>query len=170
MHYIMSVPESIQDRAMRKLRLVLLLISTLISGPASYSASAPAPEPIQRGEELQASSAEVGEYGGTLAVGQRGEPKTLNPVTAAEAPSREVIGRMMADLVHINRVTQQTEPALASSWKLSKDGRSFTVNLRRGIRFSDGHPFSANDVVFSFRLYLDEKIHSSNRDLLIIGG
>jgi len=155
---------------MRKFRFVLLLISTLLSGLASSSATAPAPAPVQRGEELQISSAELGEYGGTLVVGQRGEPKTLNPVTAADTPSREAIGRMMADLVHINRVTQQTEPALASSWKLSKDGRSFTVKLRRGIRFSDGHPFSANDVVFSFRLYLDEKIHSSNRDLLIIGG
>lgn len=155
---------------MRKFRLLLLLISTLISGLTSYATSAPAPEPIQRGEDLLTSSAEVGEYGGTLVVGQRAEPKTLNPITAADTPSREVIGRMMADLVHINRVTQKTEPALASSWKLSKDGRSFIVRLRRGIRFSDGHPFSADDVVFSFQLYLDEKIHSSNRDLLIIGG
>ena len=155
---------------MHKFKLLPLVLLTLLSGLAGYAASALAPEPVQRGEELQVSSAELGEYGGTLVVGQRGEPKTLNPITAADAPSREVIGRMMADLVHINRVTQRTEPALASSWKLSKDGRSFIVNLRRGIRFSDGHPFSANDVVFSFRLYLDEKIHSSNRDLLIIGG
>jgi len=154
---------------MRKSSLALLIL-TLTLGTAGYAASAPAPEPIQRGEDLQVSSAEVGEYGGTLVIGQRAEPKTLNPVAAADAPSREVIGRMMADLVHINRVTQKTEPALASSWKLSKDGLSFTVKLRRGIRFSDGHPFSADDVLFTFRLYLDEKIHSSNRDLLIIGG
>ena len=152
---------------MRKLAMIPLLISTALVAAAS---SAPTPEPIQRGEDLQISSAEVGQYGGTLVVGQRAEPKTLNPVTATDAPSREVIGRMMGDLVHINRVTQQTEPALASSWTLSKDGRSFTVKLRRGIRFSDGYPFNADDVVFSFRLYLDEKVHSPNRDLLIIGG
>jgi len=142
----------------------------VILGIASHASSAPGPEPTQRGEELAISSADVGQYGGMLVVGQRAEPKTLNPLTATDAPSREVIGRMMADLVHINRVTQQTEPALASSWKLSTDGRSFTVKLRRGVRFSDGYPFSADDVVFSFRLYLDEKIRSSNRDLLIIGG
>jgi peptide/nickel transport system substrate-binding protein len=76
----------------------------------------------------------------------------------------------MADLVHINRVTQKTEPALAMGWKLAKDGRSFTVKLRHGIRFSDGQPFNADDVLFSFRVYLDEKIHSPQRDLLIIGG
>ena len=155
---------------MRRFGTISGLITAVMFGVAGYASSAPSPEPIQRGEDLQISSAELGEYGGTLVVGQRAEPKTLNPVIATDAPSREVIGRMIGDLVHINRVTQQTEPALASSWKLSKDGRSFTVNLRRGIRFSDGRPFTADDVVFSIHLYLDEKVHSPNRDLLIIGG
>src|SRR5215472_13827 len=162
--------ESAQERAMRRFGTISGLITAVMFGVAGYASSAPPPEPIQRGEDLQISSAELGEYGGTLVVGQRAEPKTLNPVIATDAPSREVIGRMIGDLVHINRVTQQTEPALASSWKLSKDGRSFTVNLRRGIRFSDGRPFTADDVVFSIHLYLDEKVHSPNRDLLIIGG
>ena len=89
---------------------------------------------------------------------------------AADAPSREVIGRMMADLVHINRSTQKTNRRLRTSWKISPDGRSFTVKLRRGIRFSDGQPFNADDVVFTFQAYLDEKVHSPQRDLLIIGG
>ena len=152
-------------------RTVNTLISILIITSSSLLASsAPLPQPTQKGEDLMIGSAEVGSYGGTLVVGQRAEPKTLNPVMATDAPSREVIGRMQADLVHINRVTQKTEPALASSWKLSKDGRSFTLKLRRGIRFSDGQPFTADDVVFSFRVYLDEKIHSPQRDLLIVGG
>jgi peptide/nickel transport system substrate-binding protein len=153
-------------------RLVVPAFITLLSAlsPSLSASSAPLPQPVQKGEELQIASAEPGQYGGTLVVGQRGEPKTLNPVLAADAPSREVIGRMMADLVHINRATQKTEPALATSWKLSKDGRSFTVKLRRGIRFSDGQPFNADDVVFTFKAYLDEKIHSPQRDLLIVGG
>jgi peptide/nickel transport system substrate-binding protein len=142
----------------------------LLSSLSTLASSAPLPQSVQKGEELQIASSEVGEYGGTLVVGQRGEPKSLNPVLAADAPSREVIGRIMADLVHINRATQKTESALATSWNLSKDGRSFTVKLRRGIRFSDGQPFNADDVVFTFKAYLDEKIHSSQRDLLIIGG
>src|SRR5271166_3990241 len=116
-----------------------------------------APQPPQRGEELQTSDNQVGHYGGTLVIAQRSEPKTLNPVTAADAPSREVIGRMTADLIHINRDTQQTEPALAKSWSVSKDGRVFTIKLRHGLRFSDGQPFDADDVVFSFQLYLDDK-------------
>ncbi len=128
------------------------------------------PQPPQPGEELQITDNEVGRYGGSLVVAQGAEPKTLNPVTAADARSREVIGRMTADLIHINRDSQKTEPALAKSWTTSRDGRVFTLKLRRGLRFSDGQPFNADDVVFSFTVYLDEKIHSPQRDLLIVGG
>lgn len=131
---------------------------------------APGPQPLQKNEEVQVDSVSPGTYGGTLVVGQRAELKTLNPVTALDAPSREVIFRMMADLIHINRFTQKTEPALASSWKISPDGKRFTLKLRRGIRFSDGQPFDADDVVFTFKVYLDEKVHSPQRDLLIING
>src|SRR5207253_671641 len=103
-------------------------------------------------------------------IGGRAEPKTLNPVIATDTVSREVIGRMMADLIDIKRASQQTEPALAKSWKTSPDGRMFTLQLRKGIRFSDGHPFDADDVVFSFAVYMDENVDSPQRDLLIIDG
>jgi len=72
--------------------------------------------------------------------------------------------------VHINRFTQQTEPALAKSWKVSPDGLRYTLKLRRGLRFSDGHPVDADDVLFSFQVYLDEKVHAPQRDLLLVGG
>lgn len=100
----------------------------------------------------------------------RAEPKTLNPLIAIDAPSREVIGTMQADLVHINRATQLTEPALAKSWKISPDGLRYTLVLRRGLNFSDGHPLDVDDVLFTFRVYLDENVHASQRDLLIFDG
>jgi peptide/nickel transport system substrate-binding protein len=133
-------------------------------------ASAPAPEKPNSGEELAHATSVTGHYGGYLTVGERAEPKTFNPVIATDAISREVIGRMMADLIEINRASQQTEPALAKSWKTSSDGRIFTLQLRKGIRFSNGQPFDADDVVFSFAVYLDEKVDSPQRDLLIIDG
>ena len=109
-----------------------------------------------------------GRAGGNLVVALRTEPKTLNPVLSVDATSREVIGMLNADLVHINRRTQRTEPALAKSWTISRDGRRYILRLRKGIKFSDGVPFTADDVVFSFQLYLDEKLHSPQRDLLIL--
>jgi len=133
-------------------------------------AAAPAPQPLASSEQVQHVDGEIGKYGGRIVIGQRAEPKTLNPVTAADALSREVIGRCNADLISINRVSQKTEPGLAESWKISADGRIFTLKLRKGIRFSDGQSFGADDVVFSFSLYLDEAVASPQRDLLIIDG
>jgi peptide/nickel transport system substrate-binding protein len=148
--------------------LVCLLAGVCVAGASS--AENPAPENPGKNEELQRVADTSGRYGGHLTVGQRAEPKTLNPVIATDAVSREVIGRLNADLIEINRATQQTEPALAKSWKTSADGRIFTLQLRRGIRFSDGHAFDADDVIFSFAVYMDENIDSPQRDLLIIDG
>jgi peptide/nickel transport system substrate-binding protein len=100
----------------------------------------------------------------------RFEPRTLNWLVASDGGSREVLGFLMADLIHINRQTQQTEPALARSWKVSPDGLHWTLELRRGIQFSDGHPFDADDVLFTFAAIYDERVHSPQRDLLLLGG
>jgi len=112
----------------------------------------------------------TGHPGGKLVFATRTEPKTLNPVTATDAASREVINRMDADLIHINRASYRTEPALAKSWTVSSDGLRYVLELRHGLRFSDGHPCDADDVVFTYQVHLDEKVHSGERDLLTLGG
>ena len=148
----------------------LTLVVCLLAGVCLAGAPAPAPAASNSGEEVLQVAGVSGRYGGHLVVGERSEPKTLNPVIATDVVSREVIGRLMADLIDINRASQQTEPGLAKSWKISRDGRVFTLKLRKGIRFSDGQPFDADDVVFSFSVYMDEKVGSPQRDLLIIDG
>jgi len=120
--------------------------------------------------EFLVSKEPVGKRGGRLVLSLRAEPKTLNPIIAGDAPSREVIGAMQADLIHINRSSQLTEPGLAKSCKVSKDGLEYAIELRRGLQFSDGHAMDADDVLFTFRVYLDEAIHAPQRDLLIVGG
>ena len=138
---------------------VLLLAASLLAGKA---AAARVPQ------EFAVAQGEPGAAGGRLIVALRSEPKTLNPLFSIDATTREVIGAMQADLVHINRETQKTEPALAKSWSVSEGGRKYVLKLRRGLHFSDGSPFTADDVIFSFSLYLDEKLHSPQRDLLLI--
>jgi peptide/nickel transport system substrate-binding protein len=128
------------------------------------------PSLAQTAEERMVTDNAPGRSGGRLVVTLRSEPKTLNPVLAVDASSRDIIRCLTADLIHINRQTQKTEPALAKSWTVSRDGRQYTLRLRHGLRFSDGQPLDADDVVFSFRLYLDEKIDSPQRDLLVVGG
>jgi peptide/nickel transport system substrate-binding protein len=108
--------------------------------------------------------------GGQLIVAERSAPRTFNPVVVIDNFSRTIQERLFADLVHINRHTFRTEPSLAASWTVTPDGRTYTMNLRPGLKFSDGHPFTADDVVFTFDVYLDEKVHAPQRDLLIVGG
>ena len=106
--------------------------------------------------------------GGVLNVALRSDLKTFNPVTAIDAPSKEVLSQINADLLTINRATQQVEPRLAESWTHSKDGKQYIVNLRPNLKFSDGSPFLADDVVYSWNSYLNE--HAPQRELLLIDG
>lgn len=142
---------------------------------AALAAAAPIAVRVATAQAADASDAmvvdgDIGRSGGTLVVAARAEPKTFNPIAALDIPSRDVIWRMQADLIHINRETQRAEPALARSWTVSPDGLHYVLSLRHGVRFSDGHPFDADDVVFSFNAYLDERLHAAQRDLLLIGG
>ncbi len=125
---------------------------------------------VANAEDFQQVKCQIGRYGGRLVISQRSEPKTLNPLLAMDGASQEIIGLLTADLIHINRYSQQTEPALAMSWTVSADRRRYTLHLRRGLRFSDGSRFDADDVVFTFQCYLDERVHSPQRDLLVISG
>ena len=131
--------------------------------PAGY-----AQKQAQANEERMITENAPGHAGGRLSVALRSEPKTLNPALAEDEPSRDVIRCLSADLIHINRLSLKTEPALAKSWRVSRDGKQYTLELRRGLRFSDGQPFNADDVVFSFQVYLDERVDSSQRDLLVV--
>ncbi|HEY7508661.1 MAG TPA: ABC transporter substrate-binding protein, partial [Vicinamibacteria bacterium] len=132
---------------------------------------APLPAAAQGpGAEVLRTAGEPGRRGGRVVIALRSEPKTLNPVTSLDNASRDVIARLHANLVAIDRHTQGTVAALARSWSVSKDGRRYTVELRRGLRFSDGDPLDADDVVFSFECYLDPRNASPQRDLLVVGG
>jgi peptide/nickel transport system substrate-binding protein len=145
------------------LRAASAAVLALWSGAALGRGATPAADVLRTDHER-------GRAGGRLVVALRSEPKTLNPVTAVDVSSRDVLNRLHADLVHIDRETQRTVPALAKSWTVSADGRHYTLELRRGLRFSDGHPFDADDVVFSFESYLDERNGSPERDQLVVGG
>ena len=67
-------------------------------------------------------------------------------------------------LMRMNRQTQALEPELAQSWKVSKDGKQITFKLRSGISFSDGTPFSAEDVAYTVKQLMDPALHSPTGD------
>ena len=63
-------------------------------------------------------------------------------------------------LVRLNRTSQKIEPELAESWKMIDGGSQIIFQLRKGVKFSDGAPFDANDVVFTLNKLLDKSLVS----------
>jgi len=94
----------------------------------------------------------------------RAEPKTFDPLKVDDDASLTIRYLTGGVLVRVNRQTQGLEPELAESWKLSKDARQITFKLRRGLRFSDGAPFSADDVAYTVKRLMDPELHSSTGD------
>jgi peptide/nickel transport system substrate-binding protein len=93
-----------------------------------------------------------------------GEPKTLDPWLAADESADAIAYLTEGVLIRVNRGTQQLEPDLAVSWKTAKDGSRIVFQLRHGVRFPDGSPFTSQDVVSSFTKMLDPALHSPVAD------
>ena len=95
----------------------------------------------------------------------KSEPKTFNPILVQDDSSEVVRYLTGGVLVRMNRQTQQLEPELAVSWKVSDGGRTITFKLRDGLYFSDGTPFSADDVAFTMQQLMDPNLHSITGDM-----
>jgi peptide/nickel transport system substrate-binding protein len=108
--------------------------------------------------------------GGELLVSVRTEPRSFNRHAARDSTTNLVSNLIHAKLVRINHATQVVEPSLAESWTISDDGRRVTMPLKRGVVFSDGHPFTADDVVFAFQAAYDARGNSALSDTLKAGG
>src|SRR5580693_9939580 len=97
------------------------------------------------------------------------EPKTFDPLKVEDDASVTVRYLTGGVLVRLNRQTQALEPELAQSWKVSKDGRQIVFVLRSGISFSDGTPFSADDVAYTVQQLMDPALHSPTGDAFRTG-
>ena len=102
--------------------------------------------------------------GGELTFCLRSEPKTFDPLKVEDDASAAIRYLTGGVLVRVNRQTQELEPGLAVSWKVSKDGRQISFRLRSGISFSDGTPFSAGDVAYTVQQLMDPALHSPTGD------
>ena len=151
---------------------VLMAVAALLSGcgekvaPTQKKSAAdyPLPEP-----PLVADCA-PGIPGGRLVVATFGDPKTFNPITANESSSEEIYRHLFAGLLGFDWTTQQVTPGLAESWTNSPDGKTWTFKLRKNLRWSDGEPLTADDVVFTWDVIYNPEIDNVMRDAFIIGG
>lgn len=88
--------------------------------------------------------------GGTYAEGIVGAPALINPVfAAANDVDLDLVRLLYAGLLRVN-ASGGLEADLAESWDVSSDGKEYRVTLREGLRWSDGSPLTADDVLFTF--------------------
>jgi peptide/nickel transport system substrate-binding protein len=106
----------------------------------------------------------LAQSGGELHFCLRSEPKTLNPLLAADDASETVRYLTGGVLVRVNRLTQELERGLATSWKITNGGNTITFEVRTGLRFSDGTPFSPDDVAYTMQQLMDPALHSPTGD------
>lgn len=87
------------------------------------------------------------------------EPATLNPVTATDAYEGIITGgNVYETLVERDNQSLELKPLLAESWTISDDKLTYTFTIRKGIKWQDGVPFTADDVVFSYNTIMDPKV------------
>jgi peptide/nickel transport system substrate-binding protein len=110
---------------------------------------------------------EPGARGGTFYASAISEPKGWNAVTSHENSTSQYTSIMMRGLIDIDPFTSAIVPELARSWDVSEDGLTITFHLRRGLQWSDGEPFTADDVLFTYNdLYYNTDVDTDVRDIL----
>ncbi len=110
-------------------------------------------------------------YGGQIVLATTSDPRSFNPIVAQETSTTGVTSLIFEGLTRTNGITLEVEPNLAESWQVSEDGLSWVFHLRPGVLWSDGKPFGADDVVFTFNdLIYNEKIPTSARDAFTVEG
>jgi peptide/nickel transport system substrate-binding protein len=116
------------------------------------------------------SQAPVCKFGGQLVSSTIGEgPKTFNPFNSKDNTSSTMAGIMYDGLLSTHPVTGQPVPKLAKEYTISKDGKTYTIKLRHGIKWSDGKPITADDVVFTWKDIIFAGLgDTSTRDSLVI--
>ena len=99
----------------------------------------------------------IGEYGGTLRRAILGGGDQHNIVRVV---GHENLVRWSADWTEIR-------PNVAESWDVSDDATTFTFHLREGMRWSDGEPFTADDIMFWYEVFSDERLTPSKHPIYV---
>lgn len=122
------------------------------------------------GAECRQARGEVGKFGGTLYSSTIGEgPKTFNPWTAMDATSSTFGDLMFDGLTSTDAYTGKVVPLLAKSIQVNKSGTEYTVKLRKGLKWSDGKPITADDVTFTWNVIVAQGFgNTSMRDNVLI--
>ena len=90
----------------------------------------------------------------TLVVGTNEAKGTFNPIYYSSTYDGYVVSMVFAGLINRD-IDGQWQPALADSWEISEDGKTYTFKIKEGVTFSDGEPVTAEDIAFTYKAIAD---------------
>jgi peptide/nickel transport system substrate-binding protein len=159
---------------MKNLVLTVLMVAGVVfcfCGCGKSSSTAEAKKNYPLPEPPVVVNCHAGIRGGRLIIDEVGDPKTFNYITANESSSIDICRFMFWGLLNFDVPTQTVKPGLADWWTNSPDGRTWTFHLRKNLRWSDGAPLTADDVVFTWNdVIYNPKIDNVTRDAFILDG
>lgn len=94
--------------------------------------------------------------GGNLVIGSTGNPTLFNSLYSNDATSSDIEGLIFDSLLGNDLEFNPDTTAMAEDFQASEDGLTYTIKLREGIKFHDGEPLDADDVVFTYNIPLHE--------------
>lgn len=140
----------------RNIYLALILVFT------ACSSSKPSNQTTQSQETYPISTDKIvrnidGKESGTLILSTSGNPETFNPLFTIGVEATKALSPMYLSLYSYNLETYQYEPILVKSHTVSEDGLTYHFKLREGIYWSDGTPFSVDDILFTHKILETEE-------------
>jgi peptide/nickel transport system substrate-binding protein len=149
-----------------------MIVSAGCRGGSSGGVSG-TPNPPFQGEPPQDAykyTGETGAYGGTMVLSTPDDPKTFNIILASDTATADVLWfnvfRCPIDFRNGGN-PPDFDPGLCTKWEASPDAKTWTFYLRRGVRWSDGEPFDADDLVFTYNVILDKNVATPSRDVFV---
>lgn len=114
---------------------------------------------------------EPGKRGGNFTFCTFSDPKTFDPITSNENSSSVIIGRMYDSLIGFDFTTQSYYPSMLKELVTENgDASLWLARLRDGLKWSDGQPITADDILFSYQVIQDPKVVNPAKDMLQIAG
>jgi peptide/nickel transport system substrate-binding protein len=151
---ILSMIQS--DRLYERLNHLLGIMSSDSSFRAAQGQSKESPSGVSTKEN-------PGDDGDWLVWNLDGEPENLNEITSTSLYARDVTsGMIFESLLEYDPDTLTMRPLLAESYSVSKDGLEITIRIRKDVHFSDGHPLTADDVLFTYKTIINPGVDAAS--------